>query len=177
MKEMQPINNEGLQVKEVKKFFEKSAKVPNGELVASVFQDYVNVKTLELEKNRLMGKIGKKEDSPVAILTNYRGSCKGVRLEIFRGKRKVHNSMGDLVCLAELRNGRLSLGFNFKPETWSVADEYSGLLLEVASHLITRYKEEKNSIKNIKITKEIFRVPQPPEAVLEDFPELDPRNK
>lgn len=125
----------------IKNFFKESARVLYGELVAAVFQDYTDAKSLELNGNELIGKIGKKEDSPVAVLTNYRGSEKGVRLEIFRGRKKVNNSMGDLVCLAELRNGRSGLGFNFKPKTWLVADEYSGLLLEVASQLVTRYQE------------------------------------
>lgn len=141
MKEGQPINNEGLTIKEIKRFFKESEKVTYGEILVSVFQDFTVSKDWELSgNNSMIGKIEDKENSPVMVLTNCQslGGEKGVRLEVFRKRTFANIYKGDLTYLTMPNEG---FGYNFKSETWQFSDKFADTLLKVAVEVGSRYSE------------------------------------
>ncbi len=135
MKEGQP-NIENLTIKEIKNFFKDSAKVPYGELLASVFQDFTVSRSRKLDKNKMIGGIEPTRNSPVMVLTNYKEGA-AVTLEVFRDRKKAPFIKSDLICYVS--PSRLSPAYKFESQYLSLSDEYSDILLKIVAEIKSRY--------------------------------------
>jgi len=144
-------NQENNKSAEIETLFKKVEKVPYGEVLASVFKDFTEAKEWKLEENELTGKIINEDKPYVMVLTNFHGSLKQVRLEVFDKEAKAKNSSGDVTFLAgplDVGNPKLDASFNFKPKTHLYSDEYSRFLIKIVGEVSLKYLESRKGSKS-----------------------------
>ncbi len=124
---------------EVEAFLKETKKVPYGEVLSSVFQDYTVAKTRELNGNKLIGRVGKKETGPLMVLTNF-SAIKEARLAIFSKRKDIDFISGDFtfhakkIRLSPQNMPTSNIVISFKSGT-KVLSEYTWLLVEVADKI------------------------------------------
>jgi hypothetical protein len=133
---------------EIKSFFKEAEKVPYGEVLASISQDFTGADGQEMNGSELVGKIGYEGDSPWMVLANLRG-VKEIRLEIFSKRKDIDIISGDLVFIAGKTSQRVidtpvdGIAYNFKSDTRVLSDKYNRLLIKIASEVSSRYLESR----------------------------------